>query len=65
MDLKILKILFRLIFFISSDMKKGEDEILRDPAKSHPWKKFIIRDFTTNFIIYLILIIPALVFYLV
>ena len=38
---------------------------LEDPAKSHPWKRYFFRGFTTNILIYLTLIIPAIVFYFV
>jgi hypothetical protein len=54
-----------ITLLVSGNMKEDEDDFFEDPAKTNPWKRFVIRDFTTNFILYTILIIPALVFYIV
>jgi hypothetical protein len=43
--------------------KKGDSPL--DPANSNPWKRYFIREFSTNFLFLIILIIPALVFYIV
>ncbi len=45
------------------DMKQDKDS--EDPAQSHPWKRFIVRGFVTQLFIYLSIIIPGLVFFLV
>ena len=54
-----------IILLMYCDMQELEDDNLKDSAKHHPWKRHIIRNFTTNFSTLLILIIPALVFYIV
>jgi hypothetical protein len=45
--------------------KDLEDEEYKDPAEAHPWKRYIIRRFTTVFLIFLAIIIPGVVFVLV
>jgi hypothetical protein len=46
-------------------MKEIEEDYNLDPAKSNPWKRYFIREFSTNFLILILLITPAIVFYLV
>jgi hypothetical protein len=46
-------------------MEEIEKESNLDSANVHPLKRYTARNFTTNFLIYLILIIPAFVFYMV
>ena len=41
------------------------EDIVEDPAESHPWKRYILRNFITKSLIYLAIIIPASVFFLV
>ena len=36
-----------------------------DPAEKNPWRSYIIRNFTTRFLILLSLLIPLFVFYFV
>jgi len=50
---------------MSGNMREMEEDYNLDPAKDHPWKRYFIREFSTNFLILIILIIPALVFYFV
>ena len=44
-------------------MKKINNGIVEDPAKAHPWKRYILRRFTTHLFIYLSLLIPVFIFY--
>jgi len=46
-------------------MEEIEEDSNVESANDHPWRGYIIREFSTNFLFLIILIIPALVFYIV
>jgi hypothetical protein len=46
-----------------NNIEKEKD--LEDPAKTHPWRRHIVRSSFTYIFIYLILIIPGLVFFII
>ena len=45
--------------------KDLEDTEHADPAEAHPWKRYILRRFTTEILIFLAIIIPVAVFVVV